>query len=123
MGSLYDLSFVIICTKNSRLWFRRTTVLPRWGFLGRVGRPTTFRNLEAESIADEELVTDKRCNELSMAIVLNATDGLHLFLPHFGRCILLLSRPGVFPHSGPVLRYLLKTHRNTLSFKYILLHL
>ena len=27
-------------------------------------RPTTFRNLKAEGIADEELVTDKRCNEL-----------------------------------------------------------
>ena len=85
--------------------------------MGWRGHLEVAKNLKADGIADEELVTDKRCNELSMAIVLNATDGLHLFLPHFGRCILLLSRPGVLPHSGPMLRYLLKTHRNTLSFR------
>ena len=42
----------------------------------RIRRTTSFWNLKAEGIADEELVTDKRCNELSMPIVFNATDGL-----------------------------------------------
>ena len=35
MGGLDDLSLAIICTKNSRLRFRRAIALPRWGFLGR----------------------------------------------------------------------------------------
>ena len=39
------------------------------------GRATTFWNLKAECITDEESVTDKRCNELSMAVVFNAVDG------------------------------------------------
>ena len=60
------------------MWLRRATALAFVGFLGCVGWTASFRNLEAESIADEELVSDKWRDELSMAIVLNATDGLHL---------------------------------------------
>ena len=43
-------------------------MLPLGGLFGRVGRTTTFRNLKAEGIADEKLVTDKRCNEHSAVL-------------------------------------------------------
>ena len=61
------------------LWLRRATALSLVGFLGCVGWTASFRNLEAESIAYKELVSDKWRDELSTAVVLNATDGLHLF--------------------------------------------
>ena len=48
------------------------------GFLGYVGWTASFRNLEAESIAYMELVSDKWRDELPTANVLDAMAGLHL---------------------------------------------
>lgn len=60
------------------LRLRRATALSLVGFLGCVGSTASFRNLEAESIAYKELLSDKWRDELPTAIVLDATDGLHL---------------------------------------------
>ena len=64
------------------MWLRRATALSLVGFLGCVGWTASFRNLEAESIAYKELVSDKWRDELPTAIVLDATDGLAVAVCH-----------------------------------------
>ena len=44
----------------------------------RVGESASVRDVEAESLADVHLGTHEWCDELELALVLNAADGTHL---------------------------------------------
>lgn len=66
------------------LFFSWSSMFPSQGLPRHIIRRVTRRNIKAECIADSELVSDERGDELCLMCMFYAADGAH-FIQHFKR--------------------------------------